>query len=162
MDVRKLFEPEAGCVRTYIYKNKTYPADSSRKADGEGLRNLLKSNPDAEIFLNKYQSNIKRLRWPAYFGGIGVASMIGGLVYSEQLQTQLGRRDTRLAMIGGGGLLILASYAYGQFARSSNEKTLEKAINLYNGSVREEEKIQVNLTPLSHEAGGKVQTIVPF
>lgn len=162
VDTGKLFEPEAGCIRTYTYKNKTYPADSSRKTDGEGLRGVFKNNSEAERLLNDYQSNIKRLRWPSYFGGVGVASMLAGLIYSEQLQTQLGRRDTRLTMIGGGGFLVIASYLYGQYARSSNEKTLEKAVDTYNDSVGEEEKIQVNLTPLTHEAGGKIQTIVPF
>jgi|GEM_PF-1725517 len=158
----KLFEPDGGCVRHYTYKNKTYPADSSRKPDGEGLRKLFKKSPQAEEMLNNYQSRLTTLRWPAITGSIGVASMITGVIYASQLDTQLGRRDTRLVMIGAGASLILASYAYGQLGRHLNEKNLEKAVETYNDSVPKEERIQVSITPTENVSGGMIQTLVPF
>lgn len=158
-----LFRPDSACSRSFIYRNRTYPVDSSRKQDGEGLRFLFKKNLDSEALLNDYQSQIKASFIPAYVGTFGILlAAIGGGIYASSLQSELGQRDTRNVLLPVGLLLTIGGYAYGQYAIKEKEKTLEKAVKTYNDAVPELERIRIELTPLPSGNGGEIKTQVPF
>lgn len=145
-----------------MYRNRTYPLDSSRKLDGEGLRNVFKPVPQAEAMLNDYQSRLRSSSIPAYTATLGIAMAIGGPIYANSRETYLGQRDTRYAFLLSGLFLVVASYAYGQFAIVQKEKTLEKAVDTYNDSVPDQERIRVDLRPVTDGTGGEIRTLVPF
>lgn len=168
-----LFKADGSCSRSFIYRNRTYPLDSSRKLDGEGLRQLFtperaKTARDgakfsqAEVMLNDYQSRLKSSNWPAYLGTAGLVATIGGSIYANTLTTPLGQRDTRYTFILSGLFMVVSSYAYGQFALVQTEKTLEKAVDTYNDAVPNVDRIRVDLGPASTGTGGEIKTQVPF
>ncbi|MBI2606311.1 MAG: hypothetical protein HYW49_09555 [Deltaproteobacteria bacterium] len=159
-----LLKPEGNCARSYIYRSRTYPVDSSRKLDGEGLRPVLRKNADSETLLNSYQTGLKTTRVPAYFGTLGLVALIGGPIYAAALDENhpVGKHDIRrVALLGGVGVLV-GSYFFGKYVIHNNEKNLEKAVQTYNDSASGMEKIQVGFTPLSTGDGGQIKTIVPF
>lgn len=157
-----LFRPDSSCTRSFIYRNRTYPVDSSRKLDGEGLRFLLKKQGQAEQLLNDYQGKLKSSFIPGYVSTLGFASIIGGTIYSGAISSPLGQRDTRYAFLFTGIFLVVAGYAYGQYAIKDKEKTLEKAVESYNDAVPAPDRIRVELTPLPTGTGGEIKTQVPF
>lgn len=157
-----LFKPDNSCTRSFIYRNRSYPVDSSRKLDAEGLRFLLKKNPDAETLLNSYQNQLNASLIPAYTGALGIAMAVGGPLYAATLHSPLGQRDTRNVFLYSGIFMVAASYLYGQWAVSHKEKTLEKAVETYNDAVPEPERIRVELTPLPSGNGGEIKTQIPF
>jgi hypothetical protein len=157
-----LFKADGTCSRSFVYRNRTLPLDSSRKLDGDGLRQVFKKVPQAEAMLNDYQSRLKSSRWPAYVGTLGIATAVGGAVYAGTLQSSLGQRDTRYAFLLSGLFLAVAAYSYGQYAIVQKEKVLEKAVNTYNDAVPGVDRITVDFGPVTTGTGGQVQTIVPF
>lgn len=157
-----LFKGDGACTRSFVYRNRTYPLDSSRKLDGEGLRTVVKTVSQSETLLNDYQTRLKSSSVPAYTATFGIAAAIGGSIYSNSIESNLGRRDTKYAFLLSGLFLTVASYAYGQFAIVQKEKVLEKAVNTYNDSVPEVERIRVDVAPLSDGSGGEIKTQVPF
>jgi len=157
-----LFKPEGACSRSFIYRNRTYAVDSSRKLDGEGLRPVIKKNAQSEDLLNNYQTSLKSQRWTAYTGSLGLVMAAGGSIYANTLKNPIAQRDTRNMLLFPGLFLAVGSYVYGQLAIRNNEKTLEKAVDTYNDSAPTTEKIRVGLAPLSNDTGGEIKTQVPF
>ena len=168
-----LFKADGSCSRSFIYRNRTYPLDSSRKLDGEGLRQLFTPEhartardggkfSQAETLLNDYQAQLRASNWPAYVGTLGIVAAIGGSIYANTLTTPLGQRDTRYTFILSGLFLVVSSYAYGQIAIVQKEKTLEKAVDTYNDAVPNVDRIRVDLGPVSTGTGGEIKTEVPF
>ena len=157
-----LFKPETNCTRSYIYRNRTFPVDSSRKPDAEGLRHVLRKNSQSEYLLNRYQSSLKASNIPAYFGTGGAIGLAVGLIYASKIESPLGKRDTKTIVLPLGIGMILGSYFFGQYFISSNQKTLEKAVDTYNDAAEEKERIQVGFTPMTNGDGGQIKTIVPF
>ncbi len=54
---------------------------------------------------------------------------------------------TRWGFIGAGVGILGFSYFWGQKRISDNDKALDKAIGIYNSSVKEEEKIKIIVEP---------------
>lgn len=157
------FSSEANCIRHYVYKGRTYAVDSSRKMDGEGLRVVLRKYSPSEEILNTYQKNLQSTKLPAYFGTVGLLSIIIGPIYAGTLEeSPLGRRDTRYVSLLGGAGILLGSYFWGITNINRNEARLADAVNDYNKSVDRAEQIQVNFTPTQSGDGGEIKTIVPF
>lgn len=123
---------------------------------------VLKSNSQAEEMLNDYQNRLKLSRISGYVATFGLALALGGTLYSTSVHGALGNRDTRAGFLFSGLLLAVGGYGYGLFALKEKEKVLEKAIETYNDSAPEPEKIRVNLVPVPTGTGGEVKTIVPF
>jgi hypothetical protein len=155
-------KPTTNCVRSYVYRDRIYAVDSNRKLDGEGLRKVLKQNPESEMLLNQYQKNLKISKITAFTGTLGLATFIGGSIYTTQTQNAVAKKDIRKISLYGGLSVLGISYLVGKWNFYNNEKTLKKAVEKYNESVDNEYKIQVNFTPTSTYDGGQIQTIVPF
>ncbi len=153
---------EANCIRHYIYKGRVYPVDSSRKMDGEGLRVVFKKYNPSEELLNSYQQNLRSSKIPAYFGTVGLLSLIIGPVYASTIDNTIGKRDTRYATIFGGASVLLGSYFWGIWNINRNENRLSSSVDQYNQAVDRAEQIQVNFTPTQTGDGGQIKTIVPF
>lgn len=157
------FSSEANCIRHYIYKGCTYAVDSSRKMDGEGLRVVLRKYSPSEEMLNTYQKNLQSSKIPAYFGTVGLLSIIIGPIYASTLdESPLGKRDTRYVTLLGGASVLLGSYFWGITNINRNEARLSSAVSDYNNAVDRSEQIQVNFTPTQSGTGGEIKTIVPF
>ena len=157
-----LFKAENNCLRSYVYRNRTFPVDSSRKMDGEGLRQVLRNSPQSEIMLNEYQGNLKSSKVPAYLGTVGLLVLVGGPIYASSLDSEIGASDTRtLSILTGAGILV-SSYLFGKFSIKQNEAHLESAVEKYNQSVDKNEQINVSLSPTPMGDGGQIKTIVPF
>ncbi len=156
-----LFNPDSTCSRSFIFQNKTYPVDSNRKQDGEGLRFVLKKNSQSEAMLNDYQGQLKSATLPAYIGTLGLAMAISGR-FLAGTKNDPGRRDTTYALVYPGILLAVSSYIYAQLGIKSKESVLEDAVNNYNTTASEKEKIRVDLLPLPTGDGGEIKTQVPF
>ncbi len=131
--------------------------------DGEGLRVVLRKNPDSEEILNSYQHHLRTSKIPAYFGTAGLLSLIIGPIYASTLdESPLGKRDTRyISLLGGAGVLF-GSYFWGIWNINKNEKRLVGAVDGYNQAIDRSEQIQVNFTPTPSGDGGQIKTIVPF
>lgn len=158
-----LFKPEVSCTRYYSFRSRIYPADSSRKKDGEGLRQVLKSNPDAVALLNDYQATLKSPPWPAYIGTVGIATLIAGSLAAEHLgATKVRRNNIRWAFIGAGSSVILGSYFYSYRRMKNNEKTLDRAVDTYNNTAPPEDRIRVGFEPSEVGAGAQIKTEVKF
>jgi len=157
----KLFKPESTCVRSYIYRNRSFSVDSSRKMDGEGLRQVLTKNPDAEALLNDYQGRLRASYIPAYTATLGAAMAIAGPLYAGTIKSLEGQSDTRALIMWPGIALLVGSYLYGQYALWRKEKTLENAVETYNHAVSDTDRIRVELTPTARGTGGEVKTLVP-
>ncbi len=157
-----LFKPDGTCARSFIYRNRSYPVDSSRKLDGEGMRFVLKKSSQAETLLNDYQSRLKSSFAPAYVSTAGILIAITGPLYASSLKLGQDQKWTRLGTIIGGVFLAVGGYAYGQYALNQKEKTLEKAVETYNDAVPEPERVRIDLMPLPTGSGGEIKTQVPF
>ncbi|MBI3544551.1 MAG: hypothetical protein HY075_14870, partial [Deltaproteobacteria bacterium] len=86
----------------------------------------------------------------------------GGSLYASTKASPLGNRDTRNTFLFSGLLLAITGYGYGQYALKAKEKMLEKAVETYNDTVPEPERIRVELMPLPTGDGGEIKTQVPF
>lgn len=126
------------------------------------MRSVFKTVPQSEAMLNDYQSRLRSSSIPAYTATLGIVMAIGGPIYANSRTTYLGQRDTRYAFLLSGLFLVVASYAYGQFALVQKEKTLDKAVNTYNDSVPDLERIRVDVRPITDGSGGEIRTQVPF
>lgn len=159
---QKLFQPDFSCTRSYIYHNRAHQVDSGRKQDGEGLRPLFTKNQQSLSLLNTYQNQAKKNYWPAWTASFGAGLLVGGNIYANSLSSPVGQSDTRLLFVSAGVFFIVSSLLYGQFAVKAREKTLQSAIDHYNDSAPQTEKIKVFLTPVVTGTGGEVKTLVPF
>ncbi|MEW6055375.1 MAG: hypothetical protein AB1540_02075 [Bdellovibrionota bacterium] len=112
--------------------------------------------------MNDYQGRLKTSLIPAYVGTFGGLLVLGGgIIYSDNVPSNVGRRDTRYAFMLSGLFLVLAGYGYGQYALKEKEKALEKAVKIYNDSVPAPERVRVTVTPTG-DGGGEIKTEVPF
>lgn len=156
------FKCQTNCTRNFIYRGRTFSVDSSRKMDGEGLRRALKTNPQSEEILNRYQSNLKVSRITAYTGTFGLLTFIGGPLYSTQIENPTARNDVRKVSLYAGATLLIGSYLFGKWNYHSNERTLQSAVDVYNNAASQNDRITVDLTPTATGDGGQIKTIVPF
>jgi hypothetical protein len=112
------------CQRNFVYDGKVIGCDSNVRPDGEGLRPYLRDVPLANAQLNEYQRNRAGLRNTAYFGSLGLAVLIGGLVAGGGTGKQL--------MVLSGSTIVAGSFLYGFTTARSNENHLNEAIRLHN------------------------------
>lgn len=112
------------CQRFYTYDGKVIGCDSNVRADGEGLRPLLKDVPAANAQLNIYQQNRAALQNTAYFGTLGLVALIAGAV--------AGRGTGKQVMLLTGGSVMAGSFLYGFTSLRANEKHLDEAVRLHN------------------------------
>lgn len=115
------------CERTLLYRGKFLPCDSPIANDGEGLRTLLQSSPEALESLNRYQGNRRSLQNTAYFGMLGILVAAIGPRFSSD-------PGTRGLMVGGGFALTLGAFAFGKNKLRANEVHLDRAIETHNRS----------------------------
>lgn len=137
-----VFQPSNSCTRHFSYRGAIQDMDSGHHQDGEGLKPIIKGNPEAERLLADYQAGTKTKTWLAYTGTLGVAVILGGIFASPQLSdTRVGQRNVRFAFTAGGVGIILCSYLWGRLSMSRNEDNLKKAVDTYNGSAPADKKI---------------------
>lgn len=113
------------CERQIIYRNKVLACDSPIAADGEGLRMLLSSSPEAMAHLDHYQQNRRSMVNTAYFG-------MAGLMVAAFAPRWASNPSERSIWIGGGLALTLGSFAYGRSRLRANESYLDQAIDTFN------------------------------
>lgn len=144
MSQSSLYQPQDNCTRFFLYRGEKRPMDSGRRDDGEGLRYLLKNNPESERLLNDYQKNIPFPTWLTVTSTTGFAIVLGGFLAAPSLaDSPTKARNIRAAFLGTGLILALGSYAYNQRRRSKNEEILKRAIDLFNESMPVDKKIQM-------------------
>ncbi len=113
------------CERQFVYRNKVLACDSPIAADGEGLRMLLSSTPEALASLDRYQQNRRSMVNTAYFG-------MAGLMIAAFAPRWASNPSERSLWIGGGLSLTLGSYIYGRSRLRANESYLDQAIDQFN------------------------------
>ena len=112
------------CQRLLTYNGRVLGCDSNVRADGEKLRPILHSVPDAETELDRYQKNQAELQNVAYFSTAGLLILLYGTAGGAGLGKEI--------MLLGGGSLFAGSILFGVGASQANEAHLENAISLYN------------------------------
>ena len=115
------------CERQYEYRRKRLSCDSPLGNDGEGLRPLLDSVPDARAELNLYQDNRRSIEKLAYTGMAGLlVSVLGPRLFEDR-----GSKNVTLSI---GLSLALGSFAFGRSRLSTNESHLDRAVQHFNRS----------------------------
>lgn len=150
------------CYRAYTYHGRQFSVDSNRKLDAEGLRPVLKNNSESLELLNRYQDNLYASWIPAYTGTLGILMLIGGPIYANQIASPVGQHDTRKILVYSGISVIIGGYFFGQWSIKRNERRLEKAIDAYNRTANDYDKLSVGLAPNPSEPGARVDAIIPF
>jgi hypothetical protein len=123
------------CQRAFTYDGKTYGCDSNIRADGEGLRPFFKDIPEANIELNNYQRRKIALQNTAYFGTLGIAMVIAGFLWPNNINPNTGAVSQpliRSLLIWGGAGVFAGSLAYGFTANRTNEDNLVEALKTHN------------------------------
>ncbi|NDD92549.1 hypothetical protein EBZ37_10735, partial [bacterium] len=113
------------CERNYIYRHKVLPCDSPVTADGEGLRPLLASVPQAREELEIYQANRRSLSLTAYTG-------MAGLLIAAFAPNFFENRGSKNVTIGIGISITLGSLAFGRSRLMANEVHLDRAVKRFN------------------------------
>lgn len=124
-------EPQE-CDRFFVYQNKKILCDSNLGKDAEALRPILSQVPESIESLDTYQRRRRQLKTSAYFGTVGLAFLLTGLLapkLSSNYDTQ--QRIKSISKIGGLGFLT-ATGVFGLIVLSTNEANLGKAIQSYN------------------------------
>lgn len=137
------------CQRSFTYQGKTYSCDSNIRLDGENLRPILRTVPEAVSELDDYQKTRRQVRAAAYVGTLGVIVMIAGALFSLRYReagvaTDLSSsvRNTSL-WIGGG--IAAGSFVTALSLVKGNEERLNRAVDRFNAA-NPEEPIQLQFT----------------
>ncbi len=144
--VQKLPKAVPHCERFYTYQGKALECDSNLGRDGEAMRPLMKGVPDAIAELNLYQDNIKKARFAAYTGTLGLVAVIAGSLISRPLVEP----GTWSLKPGGvvtlsGAFILLNSLLYGLSLNKTNEAHLSNAVN-YHNVAHPERKIELQFS----------------
>ena len=133
------------CQRYFSYRGRLLTCDSNVNPDGEGLRPILSTVPEAVPYLDKYQDNRRDLANLAYYGSAGLLIALGGTILSHQYSggTRIVIRNISLftGLLG----LTAGSFIYGLTLLTTNESYLHDAVRVYNRS-RPEDPLELQLT----------------
>lgn len=124
------------CERNFTHKGEVLGCDSNIRLDGEKLRPIVQSVPEAAAELDLYQRNRLSLRNAAYIGTLGVVVMIAGSLLSLNYRENGVATDTSNAIrqisLIGGGTIAAGGFLYGLSANQGNETHLQNAVGHYN------------------------------
>jgi hypothetical protein len=120
-----------GCKRTFLYRGKRRPTDSYNRQDGEKLRPVLSTVPEAIQDLETYQKNRRRISTGAYIGTAGLVMAIGGLIASYQFTGDTKRQIRTIGLLGGLSIGV-GSAIYSLAILRTNESYLQRAAEKYN------------------------------
>lgn len=138
------------CQRQFVHDGKDLPCDSYVRMDGQGLRPILQSVPEALSELETYQGNRKKIRNAAYAGTLGLATLVVGVLVSTQFRDSSGNPTPTsemihdLSIIGGGGLAA-GGFLYALSFIKTNETHLANAVDYYNRA-KPDSPIQLKFT----------------
>jgi hypothetical protein len=120
------------CDRFFVYQKKKILCDSNLGKDAEALRPILSQVPEAVSYLDKYQRRRRQLKTSAYFGTVGLALLLTGLL-APKISNQPNTQQTikNVSKIGGLGFLT-ATGIFGIIILSTNEANLGQAVQIYN------------------------------
>lgn len=128
------------CGRLCQVNDQEILIDVNSNQKGEGLRNYLEKDPEALIYLEKYQKK-NEFHWTdAALGTAGTVMVAAGLLIN--LDTK-----QKTAVIATGAALIVANFVLGYSLKNANEKNLERAIEEYN----KRNEPQIIIGPLSYK-----------
>ncbi len=135
---RQVPENPFRCDRLIKFRGKILSCDSALRRDGESLRSIFESTPEALDELDEYQAGRKSIKFAAYSGTAGVvialaSGLIGNLIVPDE--NKQGDRDaaTRIVRLSGLGI-TLGSVVFGLSHLRNNEEHLKRAIIKYNGT----------------------------
>lgn len=115
------------CSRVAIVNYQKILVDLSSRKKGEGLRHYLSKDPESLELLEKYQEGTKINVTSAILGTTATGLIIGGAVINND-------NKTRQAFIISGAVLLITNFLFSRTIESTNEKYLEKAVEVYNKS----------------------------
>jgi len=129
-----------GCRRLFRYRGKSASADSYNRQDGEKLRPVLSSDPQALSELDLYQSNRRKVRIGAYAGTLAVLLALGSVIMAKQFNGDTRNQIRTYGLIGGLGIGI----GVGIFSLAilrTNESHLQNAVDHFNAGHPEDKVI---------------------
>lgn len=134
---RKIPDNPFRCDRLVKYRGRTLPCDSALRRDGESLRSILESTPEALEELDAYQSGRNTMRFAAYTGTAGIAlaltsSLIANLFIDESKSADRTKLAQIIRMSGAG--MTIGGVIVGYSHLRSNEDHLQQAIIKYNAA----------------------------
>jgi hypothetical protein len=119
------------CKRKFVYQGRTLDCDSELARDGENLRPIVQTVPEAESELNIYQRDRSRIQKLAYVGSVGLASALIGTVVFRRVEGLNTIALRNVTVLGGLGL-VAGSTLLGLALLSTNESHLSRSVDLYN------------------------------
>ena len=112
------------CSRVAIINFQEILVDTNSTEKGEGLRYYLDKDPQAKMYLEKYQEGTQ-IKWQnALLGTAGSTMLIGGLLTSDS--------DKKQTFLISGATLIALNFLVARTLEMVNEDNLNKAIEEYN------------------------------
>lgn len=114
------------CSRSVEINNQEVLIDLNSTQKGEGLKNYLEKDFQANSYYEKYQEGNK-LKWQdTILGTTGTVAVLTGLSLGSQ------NGSTKKTFIISGAVLIGLHFILGYSLKKANESNLEKAIEEYN------------------------------
>ncbi len=141
-----LYRSESGCRRSFTYQRQDYPLDSGRRQDGEGLKKILVSNPEAYRLLTQYQSGAATNPVPAYIGSLGILTLIAASFAPAQLSTDYhNQKLIRYGFAATGIITVGLAYFLHQWGLKKNELELVRAVETFNQGQLPVKQVHLNL-----------------
>lgn len=134
---RKIPENPFRCDRLVKYRGRTLPCDSALRRDGESLRSIFETTPEALDELDAYQSGRDSIRYAAYTGTAGlVLALTSGLLadlFIDESQPAKRQDVGKIIQLSGIGI-TLGGVIFGYSHLRSNEDHLQQAVIKYNAA----------------------------
>ncbi len=146
-----------GCERPFLFKGELYPSDPPQLQDASNLRYFLRSVPEADEMMKKYQSNLTKTEITAYTGSFGLFLIIFSQLIARLINSRINahkdpkdRHDYTDQVKGklqlAGLVLAVGGVAYGVATLRNNDHLIENAVSTYNQAKPKSEAIELEFS----------------
>jgi hypothetical protein len=120
-----------GCERPFLYQGELYSSDPPQAQDASTLQYFVKDVPEANAYLEKYQSNREKSKFSAYTGLFGLLLLIAASPLAKVISPN-NVDPTRSIFRYSGEAIMAGGFIYSFTLLRTNEYLIPKAVEAYN------------------------------